>query len=121
MKFLGDMNVSMDTIKWLKQEGYNATHLREQKLDKLEDIYIVEKAKEEDRIILTCDLDFAYLLSLSNQTLPSVILYRFEFQTPKNHINCPKGILSSIAPALEKGVIVSADDSKVWVRHLPIH
>lgn len=60
MKFLGDMGIAQSTIHWLKHRGYDSIHLREQGLHKLPDEKIVEKARKEERIILTFDLDFAY-------------------------------------------------------------
>ena len=121
MKFLVDVNISVDTAKWLRNQGHDAVHLFEQGLHRLEDIDIWSKAITEDRIILTCDLDFAYLLSISEQSLPSVILFRLEFQTPNNHIKWLKEILQTASQVLLKGVIITVSDKKVRVRHLPIN
>jgi predicted nuclease of predicted toxin-antitoxin system len=37
MKFLADMGISPRTVNHLKTKGYDAVHLREQGLEKLED------------------------------------------------------------------------------------
>jgi predicted nuclease of predicted toxin-antitoxin system len=51
MKFLADMGVSMTVVRNLREAGYEAIHLREEGLQRLPDPEIVEKAKQEERII----------------------------------------------------------------------
>ena len=64
MKFLADMGISLLTVAWLRNAGYDIVHLREQGLQKLPDDEIVIKARTEGRIVLTVDLDFAQLLAV---------------------------------------------------------
>ena len=56
MKFLADMGISPRTIAKLRQEGYDAIHLVEEGLEKLEDREILAKARNEGRIVLTARL-----------------------------------------------------------------
>jgi predicted nuclease of predicted toxin-antitoxin system len=65
MRFLADMGISMVTVNWLRELGHDAKHLTDEKLFRLSDDLILEKAKSEGRILLTCDLDFGYLLSVT--------------------------------------------------------
>ena len=37
MKFLADMGISQKTVEWLRNQGYNIVHLREEGLQKLSD------------------------------------------------------------------------------------
>lgn len=54
MKFLADMGISPRTVEKLRREGYDAVHLVEERLEKLEDRReILTKARDEGRIILT--------------------------------------------------------------------
>jgi predicted nuclease of predicted toxin-antitoxin system len=53
VKFLADMGVSMRTVTWLRQKGYDAVHLREEGLQRLPDHQIMGKAVDEKRIVLT--------------------------------------------------------------------
>ena len=57
-------------------KGYNAVHLDEEGLLRLRDLEILEKARQEERIILTFDLDFGELLAVSRASVPSVIIFR---------------------------------------------
>ena len=47
MKFLADMGISQSTVKWLREKGYDAVHLREEDLHKMSDKDIVKKARNE--------------------------------------------------------------------------
>ena len=84
MKFLADMGISQSTVDWLKQKGFDALHVRELGMQRSSDSLILEKAKAENRIVLTCDLDFGTLLAASKENLPSVILFRLEDEAPFN-------------------------------------
>jgi len=48
MKFLADMGISQSSINWLRQNGYDAIHLREEGLHKISDIAIIENAKPRE-------------------------------------------------------------------------
>lgn len=86
MKFLTDMGISQTTVKWLKEQGFNAVHVRTLNMHRASDIEIVEKAKNDKSVILTCDLDFGEILSASGEDCPSVIIFRLENETPE-HVN----------------------------------
>ena len=63
MNFLADMGISPRTVNWLRSQGYDAIHLTEQGLERISDRAILLKAQDEQRIILTVDLDFGFLLA----------------------------------------------------------
>jgi predicted nuclease of predicted toxin-antitoxin system len=66
LKFLADIGVAERVVEWLRANGHDAVHLREQVLKRLPDSDIFEKASEEQRIILTFDLDFGEIIALSS-------------------------------------------------------
>ncbi len=76
MRFLADMGVSQGIIRWLREEGHDAVHLREGNLHRLPNGAIFEKAHSENRILLTFDLDFGEIVALSGPHQVSVILFR---------------------------------------------
>jgi predicted nuclease of predicted toxin-antitoxin system len=120
MKFLADMGISQSTVRWLREKGYDAIHLREENLHKMPDIQIIEKGKQENRIILTCDLHFGYIMAISGGISPSVITFRLDDESPDNINDKLDQILSESYNALEKGVIISVEEAKYRVRLLPI-
>src|SRR2546421_6834305 len=76
MRFLADMGVSQRVVTWLQEQGHEATHLRDEGLQKLESGDIFTKAFRESRIILTWDLDFTEILALSKTGTVSAVVFR---------------------------------------------
>ena len=70
------MGVSLKVIEWLLQQGHDAKHLREENLHKLPDRDIFKKATEENRVILTFDLDFGEIVAFTEGKRAGVILFR---------------------------------------------
>lgn len=120
MKFLADMGISLRTVSWLRSAGYDVVHLREQGLQKLPDDQILMKACAEERIILTVDLDFAQLLAVSGDSLPSVILFRLGNENYNVINQCLTDILNQCQEDLEAGAIISVNNENFRVRKLPI-
>jgi predicted nuclease of predicted toxin-antitoxin system len=84
VKFLAGMGVSLSTMASLRETGHDAVHLRDRSLLKMEDPDILQKARTEDRIVLTFDLDLGDLLAASGEKLPSVIIFRLRNQIPSS-------------------------------------
>jgi predicted nuclease of predicted toxin-antitoxin system len=120
MKFLGDVGVSISTLKALREAGYDAAHLREEDLHRLPDNAILEKALREVRIVLTFDLDFGDLLAASGGRLPSVIIFRLQNQTPSNVTGRLFDLLSAEAERLEAGALIIVEDARYRMRPLPV-
>ena len=123
MKFLADMGVSPRCVEWLRAQGHDAVHLFEQGLHKSPDSEILCKAKYEGRIVLTMDLDFSRLVSKVNaDDLPTVVIFRLSDQRPYNIQNKLGVILPILENCAEQGsFILSVNDDKIRVRHLPIN
>ena len=58
MRFLADMGVDTRVVQWLRQNGHDAKHLREEGLHRIPNGEIFAKAISENRVIMTFDLDF---------------------------------------------------------------
>ena len=120
MKFLADMGISPATVGWLGSRGHDAVHLHERGWDRLPDSEILEKARDEGRVLLTHDLDFGQLLALSGATSPSVIVFRLADMRPDSVNRHLELVLQHAADDLERGAIVSVREDQIRVRSLPI-
>ncbi|HIK17481.1 MAG TPA: DUF5615 family PIN-like protein [Leptolyngbyaceae cyanobacterium M33_DOE_097] len=120
MRFLADMGVSLFTVTWLREAGHDALHLRDEGLQRLSDAAILVKARRENRIVLTMDLDFGSLLALNQEPLPSVILFRLSNERSQFVNERLAIILAQCADALEAGALISVSDETFRVRNLPI-
>ena len=120
MKLLADMGISMTTVRALRQAGEEVVHLQEQGLHKMPDDQILVKAIREQRVVITCDLDFGDLLAASGGSVPSVVLIRTRNQTPKAVTPRLFQILKTYHSALEAGAVVIVEDGGSRLRRLPI-
>jgi predicted nuclease of predicted toxin-antitoxin system len=81
---------------------------------------IVKKARREQRVVLTFDLDFGEIMALSREPLPSVILFRMRNQTPAVVTPRLLQVLQECPRQLEAGAFVTVEDQGYRLRHLPI-
>ncbi|MCE9645273.1 MAG: DUF5615 family PIN-like protein [Chloroflexi bacterium] len=120
MKFLADMGISPLVVDELRQKGYEAAHLRDEGLHRMTDGDILEKARQEESILLTHDLDFGELLAASGGNLPSVIIFRLKDMRAANITRHLFSVINQQSTALQKGAILSVTEQRVRVRSLPI-
>lgn len=120
MKFIADMGISLKTVKWLRNQGYDVVHLSEQGLQRLPDEDIFKKALEESRVILTMDLDFSQILATVKTSLPSVLIFRVSDERAENINKRLSELIEMCIAEIKEGAIISITDSKFRIRHLPI-
>ena len=114
------MGVAQRIVKWLRNEGHDAVHLREERLHRLPNGAIFEKAYAESRVILTFDLDFGEIIAISGGKSVSVILFRLHNTRTPHVIERLKKVLKDSGDDLEKGAIVVVEESRHRTRRLPI-
>lgn len=83
MRFLADMGISPRTVELLVNLGHDAVHLDEQGLNRLPDEAIVQKARNENRVLLTHDLGFGELVAAGGAQLPSAVIFRLRDMRPE--------------------------------------
>jgi len=120
MRFLADMGISPNTVTFLQDLEHDAVHLHTQGLDRLPDAAILEKVREEGRVLLTHDLDFGELMAASGARLPSVVVFRLRNMRPERVNHYLRGIISQHGESLEQGAIISVTEGQIRVRSLPI-
>ena len=120
MRFLADMGISMSTVEALRQEGHEVVHLREEGLQRLPDPAILEKARREERAVLTFDLDFGDLLAIGGQKYPSVIIFRLRNESPPTVTMALFQALADERHTLADGAIIIVEDARYRIRRLPI-
>jgi len=120
MRFLADMGISPNTTAYLVEQGHHATHLADQRLHRLPDPQILDKARHEQRILLTHDLGFGELVSASGTRLPSVIIFRLRHMQPAHVNSYLQQIISIYHKQLENGCVISVTEGQIRTRQLPI-
>lgn len=120
MNFLLDMGLAQSTATFLRDLGYDATHLRDEGLQHLEDEDIIVKARTEDRVVLTHDLDFGRIIALSGASLPSVVTFRLENMRAANVNRFLTIVIDLYGQQLESGVLISVNEEAIRARSLPV-
>lgn len=120
IRFLLDMGIAQSTGQYLKSKGHDVVHLREQGLERLPDDRIVAKAKEEERTIVTHDLDFGRIVALSGRSVPSIVTLRLSDMTPRQVNTALEIVLREATLSLERGALVTITESGIRIRDLPI-
>jgi len=114
------MGVSPRIVQWLRDQGHDALHLREQGLQRMPDEQVFAKAAAESRIILTFDLDFGEIVASTGNRHVSVVVFRVRDTRTDQVIVRLRDVLSASSEALLSGSIVVVEDQRYRVRRLPI-
>ena len=119
MRFLADMGVSLRVVEWLRSNGHDTKHLHEERLHRMPNGEIFEKATNENRVIITFDLDFGEIVALSKGRKTSVVLFRLHNTRTFHLMRRLSSVLKDTANALEEGAVVVVEESRHHVRYLP--
>jgi predicted nuclease of predicted toxin-antitoxin system len=120
MRFLVDACVDVSVDRWLREQGHDSTHLRDERLQRLPNGDIFTKAAGEQRVIVTLDLDFGEIVSFAHGAAVSTITFRVHNTRGAFLIRRLETVLPNITPFLERGAIVIVEAARYRVRHLPI-
>jgi predicted nuclease of predicted toxin-antitoxin system len=120
MRFLADMCVDVRVVEWLREQGHDAIHLRDEGLHRMPNGDIFKKGIKEDRVIITFDLDFAEIAALTRGKKTSVVLFRLKNTRVPNVISHLSKVIQESMDDFEKGAVVVVEEFRHRVRYLPI-
>lgn len=122
MRFLIDNALSPLIAAGLNAAGHDALHVRAIDLQHAADDTILDRARQDDRVLVSADADFGAILAQRNANRPSVILFRKHTERrPDRQIELLLTNLPQIESALQKGAIVIFEESRLRLRLLPFN
>ncbi len=119
MKFLIDMPLSPGLAIWLVQQGHDAVHALELGLARASDEVILERARGEQRVVVTADLDYPRLLALTRAEGPSLIIFRGGNYSEQEAVEHLRRTLETIPDEELPNSIIVLEKSRIRRRRLP--
>ena len=108
LKFLVDNALSPVISNKLKSAGHDSVHVREYGLQSAPDQLVLQRAVEENRILISAEADFGTLLADTGVAAPSVVLLRRTSGNPAIEFGLVSIVIArrEVADALQAGAIV---------------
>ena len=120
MKILVDMNLSPLWAGFLTGNEIEAVHWSSIGLPDATDSEIMIYAKTYNFSVLTTDLDFGFILAITQGKKPSVIQLRTGALNPDKIGNIVISAIKLLADDIEKGALVTIHQHKTRVTMLPL-
>jgi predicted nuclease of predicted toxin-antitoxin system len=114
LKFLADESLEYSTVLWLRELGYDVVSIAED-FPSVKDKKVLEKAVQEDRIVITNDKDFGDLIFLNQLPHKGVVLLRFRTEEVETKIKFLKSFLENYSNKIANKFTV-IDEAKIRIR-----
>ena len=116
MRIQADENIDSALIDWLRGQGHDVLSVRETARG-ASDHEVLDKAVQEDRVLLTADKDFGSLVYRQGSPAAGVILLRFRKVSRQDYLNLFIQHFPAIASA-QPGRFVTVTNRDVRIRPL---
>jgi predicted nuclease of predicted toxin-antitoxin system len=116
MRFLADENCDANLVKKLREAGHDVAFVLEDQPGS-DDLEVVRLAREQNRVILTADLDFGQLSEFERELPPGIVLLRLHPLQRASRIERIVDVLNSLGDAIQHNVVV-IEPGQVRVRCL---
>ncbi|NJL02034.1 MAG: DUF5615 family PIN-like protein [Spirulinaceae cyanobacterium RM2_2_10] len=120
MKLLLDQGLPLSAAALLCDLEIDTIHVGEIAMSEAEDAEIIQRAREEERVVVTLDADFHALLALQDALTPSVIRIRIERLRAQALAELLQIVIAECEVGLEEGAAVTVEPSRIRIRRLPL-
>lgn len=116
IKFIVDESVDFPVVEYLRKKGYDVISIAKD-FPSLEDIEILKRAFEENRILIANDKDFGTLVFKMNLKSCGILLFRLHDQSSKGKIRTVELVIKNYSKKLIGNFIV-VSEGKVRIRRI---
>jgi len=120
MKILLDMNIPLRYVTLLSGKCLEVLRWSDVGAQNATDAEIMEYARANNFVVMTCDLDFGTILSVTRESKPSVVQIRGSLINAEKAVDIIVAALFQCADELNKGAILSIDSKNARLRLLPL-
>jgi predicted nuclease of predicted toxin-antitoxin system len=119
MKLLLDQGLPLSAATLLGDAGIDTIPVGEIGMSEAEDSDIIQRARDEGRVVATLDADFHTLLALDVANTPSVIRIRVERLRAQALTNLLLTVIPECEEDLEQGSAITVEPSRIRIPGLP--
>jgi len=120
VKILIDMNIPLSYSTLFNEKGVETIRWSDIGLPNAPDEEIIQYAKINKYVLLTSDLDFSALLSMTHAAKPSIIQMRISIIRADRAVEMIVSAVKRYSSELAQGAILSINPKKARVRLLPL-
>lgn len=117
MKFIVDASSGLAIVNFLISHGYDVISVARE-MPTADDQTILEKAKLEQRIVITNDKDFGELVFRSRKANQGVVLIRLSDESSVNRVRAIKAVLDRCGGRIENHFSV-VTETEIRIRTIP--
>jgi predicted nuclease of predicted toxin-antitoxin system len=116
LKFKVDENVPLDVAEYLNSNGLDTLTVFDESLAGCTDQLLADHCKNENRILLTLDTDFADIRQYSPHQLPGMIVFRLKHQDRNSVLEATKRMLPFLAQEPLEGHLWIVEEHRIRIR-----
>jgi len=120
MKILVDMNLPPKFAKMIADNGIETVHWYNLGSPDAKDVEILTYAQTHNYIVMTCDLDFSTILSVTHGKKPSIVQIRTQDYHTKAVVLLVVDTIKQCEDDLKEGAILTINAKRGRLRLLPL-
>ena len=120
MKLLLDQGLPLSAAALLREAGFDTVHVGEIGMAEADDSDIIQKARDDGRVVATLDADFHTLLALDLAVSPSVIRIRIERLRAPALTALLLKVIAECTENIVQGSAITVEPTRIRIRRLPL-
>jgi predicted nuclease of predicted toxin-antitoxin system len=116
LKFKVDENLPVECAEYLQASGHDAETVDAEALSGSPDPLLFDRCRDENRILVTLDLDFANIQTYPPRTHSGVVVFRPPNQDKRTLLSLVKRLSEMLASRSPKGQLWIVEADRIRVR-----